>query len=157
MSDPQVDRPVAGLYPDEPTAERGADELRERGIQAEVKLGAPLAERRFGGHLGRGFVTGLLIALPFAILLPFAGWSYRHTGASPLQAIAWLSLPILFVGGFLGAMVAGARHQASQREKTRAVVTEGGLSPETGRQAAGTIDRTGGEVVDTPDRPHIAG
>ena len=53
-----------------------------------------------------------------------------------MQAIAWLSLPILFVGGFLGAMVAGARHQASQREKTRAVVTEGGLSPETGRQAA---------------------
>ena len=141
---------MVGLYPDQEAAEGGAGRLAEQGIAADVRPGAPVSEGRMGRHLLYGFLTGMLVALPFAIVLPFLGWAYHHVGASPLDAVGWLFLPILFVGGFLGLMTAGARFDMARRNRSRAVVTEAGLDAQTERRATATVDRTGGDVVDKP-------
>jgi hypothetical protein len=152
MTGSQAAQPVAGLYPDEEAAARGALELRSRAIRAEVKPGAPVAEGRFGHHLLLGLVAGTLVALPFAILLPLAGWAYRPSGISPPEAIAWLFLPILFLGGFLGLMFTGARYDTAHRVRSRLLDVDRPLPPDARRLAAKLIDQTGGEVIHKPSR-----
>lgn len=144
------DQPVVGYFEHEFGAGQAAREIRAGGIRAGVTSGAEVADSRFGGHLLRGLVIGVLIAVPFALVLPLLAWAHDSAGVNPLFSIGWLGLPILFVGAFIGLMVQASRHEMSRRARARLVVTEPALSPSATDKTTTTINELGGDLVQTP-------
>jgi hypothetical protein len=159
------DRPVVGLSEDGSGSDQAAREIRARGIRAGVTSGTDVAEGRVGSHLVRGLVIGVLIALPFAIVLPLIAWTRINVGVGPLL----LALPILFVGTFLGMLnqaarrdgksmwkrsgrTPGCRHITTLMRRSRAklVVAEPALNPPATDQATTIINEAGGEMIRTP-------
>lgn len=143
------DRPVVGLFEDGSGADHAAREIRAGGIRAGVTGGAAVAEGRIGRHLGRGFVVGVLIALPFAILLPLIGWARIGAWVSSLL----FALPILFLGAFLGLLMQAARRDGmsmSKRARAKLVVTGPALDPAATDQATTIINESGGDMIQAP-------
>jgi|GEM_PF-3598290 len=149
------DRPVVGLFEDGSGADQAAREIRARGIRAGVTSGTEVAESRVGWHLGRGLVIGVLIALPFAIVLPLIGWARSSARVSPLL----FALPILFVGAFVGLLFQAARRDGktmSQRARAKLVVTEPALDPPATDQATSIINESGGDMIQNAEaRPGV--
>jgi hypothetical protein len=143
------DRPVVGLSEDGSGSDQAAREIRARGIRADVTSGTDVAEGRVGSHLVRGLVIGVLIALPFAIVLPLIAWTRINVGVGPLL----LALPILFVGAFLGMLNQAARRDGKsmwKRSRAKLVVAEPALNPPATDQATTIINEAGGEMIRTP-------
>jgi len=143
------DRPVVGLFEDGSGADQAAREIRARGIRAGVTSGTEVAEGRVGGRLVHGLVTGVLIALPFAIVLPLIAWARINAGVGPLL----LALPILFVGAFLDALNQAARRDGEsmwKRARAKLVVTESALGPPATEKATIIINESGGDMIQTP-------
>lgn len=152
------DRSVVGLFEDGSGADQAAREIRASGIRAGVTSGIEVAEARVGRHLGRGLVIGALIALPFAIVLPLIEWAQGSAWGGSLL----FALPILFVGGFVGLLIQGARRDGktmSKRARARLVVTEPALDPRATDQATNIINESGGDMIQAPkpgQEPHSA-
>jgi hypothetical protein len=143
------DRPLVGLFKDGSGSDQAAREIRARGIRAGVTSGIDVAEGRVGWHLVRGLVIGVLIAVPFAIVLPLIAWARINVGVGPLL----LALPILFVGAFLGMLNQAARRDGKsmwKRSRAKLVVTEPALNPPATDQATTIINESGGEMIRTP-------
>ena len=94
------DRPLVGLFEEGSGAEEAARKIRASGIRVGVVSGTEVAEGRIGRHLARSLVIGLLIALPFAIVVPLIGWA---RGGTLLTSLLF-GPPILFVGAALGLL-----------------------------------------------------
>ena len=143
------DRPVVGLFEDGSGADQAAREIRARGIRADVTSGTEVAEGRVGRHLGRGLVIGVLIALPFAVVVALIGWAGSSAWVSPLL----FAVPILFVGAFLGLVIQAGRRDGktmSKRARAKLVVTEAALDPPATDQATAIINDSGGDMIQTP-------
>lgn len=143
------DRRVVGLFEGGSGAEEAAREIRASGIRAEVASGTVASEDRVGRHLHRGLVIGVLIAIPFAIVLPLVGWA---RGGALVPSLLF-ALPILFVGAALGVMIPAARRDGtsmSKRARAKTVSTERALDPAASEQATAIINDAGGDMIQTP-------
>jgi hypothetical protein len=80
-------------------------------------------------RLVHGLVTGVLIALPVAIVLPLIAWARINARVGPLL----LALPILFVGA-----------------RAKLVVTESALGRPATDKATTIINESGGDMIQTP-------
>lgn len=140
---------MAGLFEDGSGAVQAAQEIRDRGIRADVTSGTEVVEGRVGRRLMRGLGTGVLIALPFAIVLPLIAWVRINAGVGPLL----LALPILFVGAFFGVLNQAARRDGTsmwERARAKLVVTEPAVGPLATDQATAIINDSGGDMIQTP-------
>jgi hypothetical protein len=140
---------VVGLFEDGSGADQAAQHIRASGIQARVTSGAEVAEGRLGRNVGRGLLIGVLVALPFAIVLPLIISARFGAGLGSLL----LAVPILFVGAFLGAMNQSARRDGKplwKRSRAKLVVTEPALDPPATGQATTIIKESGGDTIQTP-------
>jgi len=149
MAHPPDNRPVVGLFEDGAGADQAARDIRARGLRAGVTSGTEAAEGRVGGHLRRGLVVGLLIALPFAVVVPVIVRLLWAWASSPL-----LALPILLVGGALGLLIQAARRDGmsmSKRARAKLVVTQRALDLAATDQAATIISESGGALIQAPE------
>ncbi len=127
------DRPVVGLFEDGAGADQAAREIRACGIRAGVTSSTEVAEGRVGRHLGHGLVIGVLIALPFAIVLPPVAWarssawvtSLLFASANPLR---W-RLPRLGESGLAPRWEVGVEARARQAAGDGAGAGSGGDRP----------------------------
>jgi hypothetical protein len=147
MARPPDDRPVVGLFEDGAGADQAAGDIRAGGIRAGVTSGAEASEARIGRRAGRGMMMGILIALPFAAVLALFGWARESA------SLLLFTLPILFVGAFLGLLIQAARRDGTaiaKRGRAKLVVTEPALDRPAADQATGIITESGGDTIQTP-------
>lgn len=149
---------VAGLFEAE-DADIAAKRLEEKGIPTTEVDGGPAAEGKLGRRIGRHMLVGVAIALPIGVVIAIGAWLRNQAAVSVWVPLFFITPTIVFVGAFIGLVVAVARGERSVRRDTMVVAQAGDERRRT--DATVIMDEAGGEptepVVERSDPARRAG